>query len=70
MGNGCKMFIVNSEEIKHKVGFKEKISNYLENHGVPLLAIEGDIYYFANTKILNDVLQSSPLWIKWAKKYS
>lgn len=66
---GSKMFILNSKEIKNKIGFKEKISKYLENHGVPLLAIEGDIYYFAGTKTLNDVLQSSPPWIKWAKRY-
>jgi hypothetical protein len=63
------MFIVNSKEIKNKIGFKEKISRYLENHGVPLLAIEGDIYYFAKTDLLNDVLESSPVWIKWAKRY-
>jgi hypothetical protein len=63
------MFIVNSESIKNKIGFKGKISNYLENHGVPLLCIEGGIYYFADTKTLNDVLQSSPLWVKLSKKY-
>jgi len=63
------MYILNPNSIKNKIGFKKKISNYLETHGIPLLAIEGDIYYFAQTKILNDVLQSSPLWIKWAKRF-
>jgi len=63
------MFVLNSEEIKHKVGFKEKVSNYLENHGVPLLAIEGEIYYFVDTDLLSDVLKSSPLWVKFAKKF-
>ena len=63
------MFITNSEEIKNKVGFKEKISRYLENHGVPLLAIEGGIYYFAKTKLLDDVLKASPLWVRLVKKY-
>lgn len=63
------MFIVNSKSIKNKIGFKEKISNYLENHGVPLLTIEGDIYYFSQTKILEDALKTSPLWVKWAKQY-
>jgi hypothetical protein len=66
---GSKMFILNSKEIKNKIGFKEKISNYLENHGAPLLTIDGDIYYFAQTKILEDVLKTSPLWVKWAKQY-
>jgi len=64
------MFILNSKQIKNKIGFNKKIANYLENHGVPLLAIEGDIYYFAETNLLDDVLKSSPLWIKLAKKYS
>lgn len=63
------MFIVNSESITNKIGFKEKVSNYLENHGVPLLTIEGGIYYYAQTKLLEDVLQSSPLWVRWTKKY-
>lgn len=63
------MFILNSKKINNKIGFKKKISQYLENHGVPLLAIEGDIYYFANTENLSDVLKSSPIWIRLAKKY-
>ena len=63
------MFILNSESIKNKIGFKEKISRYLETHGVPLLCIEGGIYYFAQTKFLDDALKSSPLWVKWAKQY-
>jgi hypothetical protein len=64
------MFILNSKSIKNKIGFNKKISNYLENHGIPLLAIEGDIYYFAKTDLLDDVLKSSPVWIQWAKRYN
>jgi len=65
-----KMFILNPEEIKNKVGFKKKVSNYLESHGVPLLAIKGDIHYYRDTDLLNDVLKSSPIWVKWAKKFA
>jgi hypothetical protein len=60
------MFIVNPDVIIHKKGFCETIANYLENHGVPLLAIEGDKYYFAETDLLNKALKSAPLWVKLA----
>jgi calcineurin-like phosphoesterase len=63
------MYIVNSESITNKIGFKEKVSNYLESHGVPLLTAGGGIHYYAQTKLLEDVLKSSPLWVKWAKRY-
>jgi len=58
------MFIVNPDVIIYKKGFCENISNYLENHGVPLLAIEGDKYYFAETDLLNKELKESPWWVK------
>jgi hypothetical protein len=58
------MFIVNPEVIKDKISFNKRIGLYLANHGVPLLAIEGDKYYFANTDLLSKALKSLPLWAK------
>ena len=63
------MYVLNPEIIDHKIGFKEKTSNYLENHGVPLLAIEGGIYYYRETSLLADVLKSSPLWVRLSKRF-
>jgi calcineurin-like phosphoesterase len=66
------MFIINSESITNKIGFEEKVSNYLENHGVPLLTAGGGIYYYAKTKLLDDVLKDkkTPLWVKLAKRFN
>jgi len=58
------MYVLNPEKIEHKIGFKKNISDYLQSHGVPLLATEGDIYYFASTDRLRDALKSAPLWVK------
>jgi hypothetical protein len=58
------MYVLNPEKIEHKIGFKKNISDYLQSHGVPLLATEGDIYYFADTDKLREALKSAPLWVK------
>jgi hypothetical protein len=58
------MFITNPEVIIHKKGFSESIANYLENNGVPLLAIEENKYYFAETDLLLKALKESPWWVK------
>lgn len=58
------MFITNPEVIENKIGFNSTIGKYLVNHKVPLLAIEGDIYYFSNIELVRESLKKAPLWIK------
>jgi hypothetical protein len=70
MGRLKLMFILNSKSIKNKIGFSKKVSDYLEKNGVPILAIDGDIYYFTDGDLLTKVLDSSPFWVKWSKRFS
>jgi len=58
--------LINPESVKNKIGFARHISIYLINHGIPLLGYDKDQYYFADTILLREVLQKSPLLIKLA----
>ena len=41
------------------------ISTYLIEHGVPILGIDEEGYYFAKTKLYFDAIENAPLWIKF-----
>jgi len=60
------MYILNPDSLKNKKSFSKKISDYLENHGVPLLAVDGGKYYYADTDLLKNALENAPLWVKFS----
>jgi predicted transcriptional regulator len=58
------MYIVNHQVIENKFKCYKTVANYLMEHGVPLLSSENNTFYFAETELLNSVLENAPLWIK------
>ena len=58
------MYIINSEAIENKKGFGKLVAKYIMEKNIPLLSKKGDIYYFAETELLAEVLENAPAWIK------
>jgi hypothetical protein len=63
------MFIINPESVPNKFQCNKVIAKYLTDKNIPLLSIKGGIYYFANTKLLKEVLENAPFWIKILNKF-
>ncbi len=62
------MYIINHESIKNKVKTKGLVTKYFMDQNIPVLSIDGDITYFANSELFREVLEFSPIWIKlWMK---
>ena len=62
------MYIINSERIKDKIKCKKTFGQYFTEHGIPLLSIEGEYYYFADNKLFKEEFEKAPFWIKWGIK--
>jgi hypothetical protein len=58
------MYIVNHQVIEDKFSCRKTVANYLIKHGVPLLSSEKDVFYFADTDLLQEKLKSMPFWLK------
>ncbi len=59
------MLITNSSSIVKKVGFGKIIANYIIYEAkLPVLSIDGAIYYFNDNKRLRDELNKAPFWIR------
>lgn len=59
------MFITNPSFLSNTYKTKSNIvKNYLINNEIPLLSYEDGIFYFSQTKKLQQILEESPLWIK------
>lgn len=56
--------IRNHEIIKNKFECGKRVADYLMRLGVPLLSVEGNKYYFRETKNLKEALNKVPLIIK------
>lgn len=56
--------IRNHEIIKNKFECGKRVADYLIRLGVPLLAVEGDTYYFRETENLRESLKKVPLIIR------
>ena len=62
------MYIINPESIKNKIKCKKTFAQYFIEHGIPLLAREGEYYYFADTELFKEKFENAPFWIKWGIK--
>ena len=58
------MFITNPEKIKGKVECRYTVAKYMIYNGVPLLGIDGNKFYFANTELFKKTLDNAPFIIK------
>jgi hypothetical protein len=57
--------IRNPEILKNKFKCNKILAKYLESHGVPLLGMDKNgYYYFAKTNELMNTLKNAPLWRK------
>jgi len=67
--------LVNPKIIENKLGFSKIIADWLQKENVPLLGIDGNVYYFMNTATLKESLKRMPIklkiksgLIKWLEK--
>lgn len=57
--------IRNPEILKNKFKCNKVLANYLESHGIPLLGMDKEgYYYFAESDELKNALKKAPLWRK------
>jgi CRISPR/Cas system-associated endonuclease Cas1 len=56
--------IANIGIMTNAIHFNHIASKYIMEHGVPVMGMDENGYYFAKTKLLADVLKNAPLWIK------
>lgn len=63
------MYIINKEKIKNKYKCKFKTANYLmKTHGIPVLSIDKNDYYFASTEKLKMAIKEMPIFYKCLDK--
>jgi hypothetical protein len=63
------MYITNPETIPKKYACKKHLARFLiYNKNLPLLAREGNIWYFAKTTALEKALEEVPIWISVSEK--
>jgi len=59
------MYLLNPEDFKGKMYCcKRKIANYIIKKEIPLLSFKNDIYYFAMTQELEEVLKNMPWYLR------
>lgn len=58
------MYIVNPQSVKNKKAFKGLVAKYILDQNIPILSQDGDIYYFADSGLLEEALSYAPLWVK------
>ena len=59
------MYITNPSSLSNVYKTKSNIvKNYLIKNNIPLLSQDESGFYFSKTKLLQQVLDNSPLWIK------
>lgn len=58
------MFVTNPEKIENKVECRYTVAKYLIYKGVPLLGIDGNKFYFADTELTKQTLEDAPYIIK------
>ena len=59
------MFITNIDAIPNDAyECSRQLGEYLVNKDLPILAINGNHYYFAKTDKLNELLAKMPFWMK------
>jgi hypothetical protein len=65
------MYIKNIENFgKDKLfSCKKPLAIWLEKNNIPLLAKDGNVYYFAKTDSLTEALKNVPFWISISKKF-
>ena len=60
------MFINNPSTLSNIYSTKsEIIKDYLIKNKIPLLSNQEGVFYFSDTSKLRQIINSSPLWIKW-----
>ena len=57
--------INNIEVIENKIYHNFSIGNYLITHGIPILGIDEEGYYFAPTQLYKDAIENAPMWVKF-----
>ena len=58
------MYIINPEKISNKVKCNKIAAKYFLDRNIPLLSKQGNTYYFVNTELFKEVLESAPFWVK------
>jgi hypothetical protein len=56
--------ILNIKSIPNKFKCGKRLGRYLVYHGMPILGIDKNIYYFARTNELNKILKNLPISLK------
>jgi len=57
----CNIEVIPNE---NKVFHDFPVGNWLINHGVPLLGLDAEGYYFAKSELYFDILKNAPIWVK------
>lgn len=58
------MFISNVEKVSDYFVCGKIIGDYVLEHGIPLLSRKGNKYYFKKTKVLKEVIDDMPFYLK------
>ena len=64
------MYLIDHSKVKNKARVIKSVSYYFLEKNFPLLAKEGNIYYFADTPLFREAVESSPVWIKVFVKFT
>lgn len=65
------MFVIDHTKIDKKVKVMRSVAKYFsEDRNIPVLAIDGNVYYFADTELFREVLESAPTWVKVLTKFT